>query len=234
MTVASNTSFIILGGASGVAATLCYIAAVTVSFPPAAAYVVVMAWPVLSIVFLFALNRYLGRENQSHANHLALLFACLAFTLVALMISVQMAVTMGMDESIAAAAGSPDRVAQLQTIRDSMRWVDLGIDVAWDIFIGTALLFLSAALFGHSGFGRWWGVSSGFLGAALIILNVSTFPWPPADRDLFDIGPVIGLYIILLSTRLIVLGRKMSHRGSEPAESASSRRNGPTNHPSQI
>ena len=37
------------------------------------------------------------------------------------------------------------------------------------------------------------------LGIALIVLNAATFPWPPADRGLFDIGPFIGLFVIALA-----------------------------------
>jgi hypothetical protein len=46
------------------------------------------------------------------------------------------------------------------------------------------------------------------LGTALIGLNAATFPWPPADRGLFDIGPLIGLFVLTLSARLALLGRR--------------------------
>jgi hypothetical protein len=41
---------------------------------------------------------------------------------------------------------------------------------------------------------------------ALIALNAATFPWPPGDRGLIDIGPVIGLFVIVLAARLMTLG----------------------------
>ena len=68
---------------------------------------------------------------------------------------------------------------------------------------------LSFALFSHNRFGRWWGIPSALLGGALIVLNVVTFPWPPNSRNLIDIGPAIGLFIIALSTRLLLLGSRM-------------------------
>ena len=42
---------------------------------------------------------------------------------------------------------------------------------------------------------------------ALIALNAATFPWPPADRGLFDIGPFIALYFVAVAARLIMLRR---------------------------
>ena len=192
----------ILGGISGIVGTLCYIIGITMSFSPALTYAVVMAWPVLSIVFAFALNRCVALEKDTASNQLAFVFACLGFTLVASMMSVQLAVETGMDSSITNAPGSQQEL--LTTAKHSMRWIDLGIDVAWDIFIGTALLFLSIVLSVDTRFGFWWGIPSGLLGAALIIFNTFTFPWPPAEQGLVDIGPVIGLFIIALSARLLM------------------------------
>jgi hypothetical protein len=45
-----------------------------------------------------------------------------------------------------------------------------------------------------------------YFGAALIGLNLATFPWPPATRGLFDIGPFIALYMAALAVRLILAG----------------------------
>lgn len=209
MTSNPSPRFVLLGGLSGIIGTICYIAAVTVPAGQTLSYVFVMTWPVLSIVFIYALTRYVGAERQSAASHLALVFGCLSFAMVAAMISIQLAVRIGIEEYITEATGGTEETLKL--IRRSVRLVDLGLDVAWDVFIGTTLLFLAAALMGHSRFGYWWGIPSAMLGLLLIGLNVATFPWPPDTRGLFDVGPVIGVYIIVLSARFFVLGLRM-HR----------------------
>jgi len=89
-----------------------------------------------------------------------------------------------------------------------LRMVDLGLDVAWDMLIGTALIFSGFAIRKRSGLGLGWAIPSMALGIALIGLNAATFPWPPGDRGLFDIGPVIGMFVLLLSARLTLLGRR--------------------------
>jgi peptidoglycan/LPS O-acetylase OafA/YrhL len=91
-------------------------------------------------------------------------------------------------------------------MRQSIRLVDMGIDVAWDLFIGTSLIFLCFALAGDARFGLRWAIPGAVLGFVLIVLNVSTFPWPPNTRGLFDIGPAVGVFIIALSLRLLQLG----------------------------
>lgn len=86
--------------------------------------------------------------------------------------------------------------------------VDHGLDVAWDFLIGMALVFSGAALRRRRGLGLGWAIPSIALGIALIGLNAATFPWPPADQGLFDIGPFIGLFVFALAGRLAWLGRR--------------------------
>jgi hypothetical protein len=78
------------------------------------------------------------------------------------------------------------------------------------MLIGVALIFSGAAIRRRSGLGLGWAIPSGFLGAALIVLNAATFPWPPGDRGLMDIGPLIGLFVMLLAARLAILARRVS------------------------
>lgn len=199
--------FFVWGGVSGVLGTLCYFAAVVIPLSDAGTFALIMAWPVLSIVFAFSMFRFLGRAERSAANQLAFLFNCLAFTMVSVMLSSQLAVGAGMLKYTQDL--SPDKHEFVNLIRQSVRLVDLGIDVAWDVFIGTGLIFLAFALKGNRDFGLWWGIPAGLLAVVLIVLNVITFPWPPDTRDMFDVGPIIAIFIIALSVRLIVVGHRM-------------------------
>jgi len=47
-------------------------------------------------------------------------------------------------------------------------------------------------------------------------VSPATFPWPPASRGLFDIGPVIGLFVTTRAVRLALLGRRAG-RGAVPS-----------------
>lgn len=208
MTPTHSPRLFVLGGASGIVGTICYIATAVVPLSQSLTYTVAMAWPVLSVIFVFSLYEYIKIDRRSSANQLAFVFAAIGFAMVAAMISIQLAVRTGIEEHI---ANSPENQEFLKLLRRSVRLVDMGLDVAWDIFVGTSLIFLGFALVRHKGFGTWWAVPAGFLGVLLIVLNVSTFPWPPNTKGLFDIGPAIGLFIIALSVRLLLLGIRIRH-----------------------
>lgn len=197
----------VLGGACGVAGTLCYLLVILVPMNTATTFFVAMLWPVLSIVFLTAVYRLLDRESPGFWNTLALVNGCIAFALVAGMLSIQLAVGAGIEEY----AAKPDADGQLlASIRESLRLVDLGLDVAWDMFIGMTLLFLFGSLRTSRHYGLGWALPSGAFGLALIVLNTITFPWPPDTRGLPDIGPFIGLFIVALAVRTMLAGRSLS------------------------
>ena len=86
--------------------------------------------------------------------------------------------------------------------------IDLGLDVAWDMLIGTALILWGVAMRRRIGLGPGWAFPSVVMGGSLIALNAATFPWPPGDRGLIDIGPFIGVFMLALAIRLLILGRR--------------------------
>jgi hypothetical protein len=72
----------------------------------------------------------------------------------------------------------------------------LGLDVAWDAYIG-----LGTILFGIS------ALAHPRLGAALLVLNLASFPTPPANAGSIDIGPLVGLWYLAVT---LVIFRSLS------------------------
>ncbi len=72
----------------------------------------------------------------------------------------------------------------------------LGIDVAWDIYIGLGTLAFGWAMRHHPRFGWPFAVTGMLLGLLEIILNLLPFPTPPANAGSVDIGPVVGLWYL--------------------------------------
>jgi len=215
-----NRSLFVGGGIAGVVAGACYLLAIAVPWPEtqlgtSAALVVVSAWPILSIVYSHGLYAFVAAERDGTANRLAFVFAVTAFTTVLAMIVVQLAVNAGMSE-ITKGLDQATRVA----LHRGLRMIDLGLDVAWDMLIGVALLLSGIAMRRRSGLGPGWGIPSAVLGIALIALNAATFPWPPGDHGLFDVGPFIGLFVMALAVRLIILGRHPANKCQAPGRDA--------------
>lgn len=190
----------LVAGLCGISGVLSYVAAIAAPLPDLLLYPIAILFPLLLIVYAYGLYELIATERQSTANRLGFIMATIAFAILAQMISVQLAVRIGTDE-ISAVSQSPDI---WPSILRATRLVDMGLDVAWDIFIGTALVITAIPMRRHSVFGQWWAVPSGVLGILLVVLNVATFPWPPNTRGSFDVGPFVGLFVILLSIRMIV------------------------------
>jgi len=203
-----NRRLWMVSGIAGMIGVLCYILAILLPWPETQAgtsssLLVVSAWPILSIIYSYGLYHYIAVQHDCTTNRLAFVFAVVAFTTVLAMIIVQLAVGAGWPE---VTRGLDEQTAGM--LKRGLRLIDMGLDVAWDILIGVALILSGLAMRARNGLGPWWAIPSIVLGAALIVLNACTFPWPPGDRGLFDIGPFIGVFVLLLATRLAWLGHK--------------------------
>jgi len=195
------------GGLAGCVSVCCYFLAVLIPWPEnqvgtSMGLLVISGFPILGIVFSYGIHSAVAAEKESTANRLGFVFAVAAFAMLLGMIFAQLAVGAGIGEM---AKGLDDTTAE--ALRRGLRLIDLGLDVAWDFLIGTAMICWGVALRGRSGFGPGWGVPLVVLGIALILLNASTFPWPPGSHGLFDIGPWIALFFVGMGGRLIMLGR---------------------------
>ena len=204
-----NPNLYIVGGVCGIVGTISYIIAITFPFSPTVSFLLAMAWPIFTIIFAFSAYKYISIQKQSFSNQLAFIFTIIAFILVSIMISIQLVVRAGMEESIISASATDKDTLLL--ISNSFRWIDLGVDLAWDMFLGLALFLLSMAIKGHQKFGIWWSIPLALLALVLVVTNLFTFPNPPDTKGLFDVGPIIGTFIIVFAARIIYLGRKMKN-----------------------
>ncbi len=86
---------------------------------------------------------------------------------------------------------------------DTVFTVQLGLDVCWDLFISLATILFGVALLRVNNLARVLGLFGILAGAALLVLNLYTFPVPPREAGLFDIGPAVGLWFLLVSAWLL-------------------------------
>jgi peptidoglycan/LPS O-acetylase OafA/YrhL len=78
----------------------------------------------------------------------------------------------------------------------------MGLDVAWDLYIGAGTILFALCMFGRRGLGAWLAVPGVLIGVLLLIFNIATFPKPPADAGLVDVGPLVGLWYLVIYVRL--------------------------------
>jgi hypothetical protein len=94
----------------------------------------------------------------------------------------------------------------------ALRAVWWGLDVAWDLYIGTGTILFGLSMFGRRGLGAWLGVPGLLIGGLFLIFNIATFPQPPDVAGLVDVGPLVGLWYLVVFGRLgvssVLLERK--------------------------
>jgi hypothetical protein len=203
-----NRRFWLNCGIAGIAGMVCYILAIALPWPETQAglslsMIVVSAWPIFSIIYSYGMYTFIAAERDGAANRLALIFAVLAFSTVLSMVIVQMAVGAAFGEI---AKGLEEGTSS--ALSRGLKMVDLGLDIAWDILIGVSMIFSAIALKGRTGFGLWWAAPVMILGVLMLGLNAATFPWPPGEAGLFDIGPFVGTWMLVIAIRFVVLARR--------------------------
>jgi hypothetical protein len=82
------------------------------------------------------------------------------------------------------------------TVGAQLEAVWLGLDVAWDVYIGVGTIFFGWAMLRHPRFRWFFGVPGILLGCFLIILNLLPFPTPPSSAGSIDLGPFVGLWYL--------------------------------------
>ncbi len=176
--------------------------------PNGISLLIFFGFPAFGIVQWYFFHRIFSASARSAISDLALIFAVAGFILLTAMVWAQMAARFGIADLQSQASSEPER-ASFKLILKSVRFVDLGLDVAWDFFIGTSFVLTGIAMRRVQGLGLPWGIPLSILGVILIALNAWTFPWPPNARGLFDIGPFCAAFLLVLSFRLLLLGRHM-------------------------
>ncbi|MGA9533444.1 MAG: hypothetical protein WBR18_12070 [Anaerolineales bacterium] len=82
------------------------------------------------------------------------------------------------------------------TLQPDLEGVWLGLDVAWDLYIGVGTILFAWAVKSHPRFG-WWFAGPGLaVGVGLLVTNLAVFPTPPSAAGLIDLGPLVGLWYL--------------------------------------
>jgi len=176
-----------------------------------AVYFSIAAVGVLGIVLMLGLYKALSSEGSTIASTLGALFGILGFLVLAEMIVVQGTVTVYMGGLFNQAANSGEQ-QKLLTLFRGLRFVDLGLDLVWDIFITLSLILLGYAMLRHRCFGKVLGSAGMVIGALLLFFNLWSAPVPPKP----DLGPVAVLWILAVSIQMLRSVKLMAADSHEP------------------
>ena len=80
--------------------------------------------------------------------------------------------------------------------------VHFGLDLAWDVYFAMGLALFAISAFCHPRFGRALGASGLALALALVVVNLATFPDPPAASGWLDVGPFAAIWYLVVTARV--------------------------------
>jgi hypothetical protein len=85
--------------------------------------------------------------------------------------------------------------------------IQLGLDVAWDVFLVMGTVLLAVNMWHHPRFGRAIAAAGIVTAVGLMVINLLTFPEPPGHAGGIDLGPFIGSWYVVVSVRLLTSRR---------------------------
>lgn len=190
------------GAITGIIASLIYPAWSFLPLPDIMNLLFHFAFGPLIIVSFMGLNRLVKANRDSTPLQIATIFGIIAGCMFTLMTIVQSSNLSYIYNYI--------RQAQDETTKEIFRrilqgvfTVQLGIDVSWDIFITLATILFGLSMFNHPRFGKVFGWVGILVGGVTLFLNLYTFPVPPREAGLMDLGPAVGLWFLAVSIQMI-------------------------------
>lgn len=207
----------ILVGVLGLAFVSVYLAAALGVVKDVSKLILVLVFAIgpAAVVGVWMIRDRLERTGKSSASRLGTVFLTIAFSMFTLMIVVQQTVRLRYLQMSADAADQALK-SSLKQVYGVVDLVQQGIDVSFDIFYCVGLVLLAAAMYHRPDFGRFMSVFGIAAGAGLLVFNLWTFPYIPADSGLIDLGPVTGLWWVLVIAQII----RVELRGKRPEEKA--------------
>jgi hypothetical protein len=170
--------------------------------------VIALVFPLFLLVGHVGLYHFLTRHRPAFTTQLAVILGIGAAVLVSAMLTVQLSLVSYMERYYHPLEESL-KASQINIWR-AVDSVQLGLDVAWDMFILPTIILFSLGIMKHPAFGRVFGGIGLFLGIGGLALNIWTFPTPPINVGLPDVGPFAVTWYGILFILMIRANRKMA------------------------
>jgi len=157
---------------------------------------------VLGVASVGGVYHLIKKHKNSVMLQMAVLLSIVAFAFLTLMAVVQETTAVFWEESLA----NVESTADINSIWRAIDSVQLGIDITFDIFYATAFILYSILMFRHPRFGKLFGITGVVFFSALLLMNLFTFPHPPASKGFIDFGPITGLWglaVVIQSLRSV-------------------------------
>ncbi|MCK5055936.1 MAG: hypothetical protein KAT34_04730 [Candidatus Aminicenantes bacterium] len=188
-------SWIKLGIISGLLASVIYPVLIFINLPKVFQVVLAMAWGPLLGISAVGGYYFFNLHRETISLKIATISQIIAGVLVTIMLLVQMAIFSAKPEVL----GESNR-----WIWDSINQVQLGLDVAWDVFLFLSIFLFSINMFNHPEFGKIFSIIGVIISVLLIAFNIASFPIPPGEAGSIDFGPLAGLFGLAMTVNILL------------------------------
>ncbi len=199
---ALTLTWIKLSAVAGIIACVIYPLMIAVEMPRLLTVACAAAFGPLLSVASVGLYHLLKLHQKTVTAQIAAGANIIAGSVVNMMLVVQLAISMSMRDYIDQAADAATK-STLELIWKAVDKVQLGLDVSWDVFIAIGTLLFAMNMLNHPRFGKILGGIGILLAILLLGFNLYTFPIPPANAELIDFGPFVGLWYLIVSIQTL-------------------------------
>lgn len=175
------------GAIMGLAATLIYYGMAVLPIPDRIQQLLALIFPGLLLCGHVGLYHWFRRKQPTTLGQAAVIFGIGAPVLFSAMVCAQMSMGEYMDRFYRPLEEAA-REAQINIWRATDS-VQLGLDVAWDMFILPTITMFAILAFRFLPFGKVIGSIGVVIGIGGLFFNIWTFPTPPVEVGLIDVGP---------------------------------------------
>ena len=194
-----------IGAISGILSIIFYFSVAVLSFiPDSIGLLLAFTFPLLWIIAFMGLYRFLRKESHTPSLEIAFIFGLIGAAIACSFIVVQQANFMWHDAAIKA-ANSEEAQALLKASFTGANRVQLGLDIVFDIFVCISWFLFGLNIARSTSFNKILGWSGSLIAFALLAVNFYSFPDPPAESGLFDLGPFLALWFMTVNIWWIVV-----------------------------
>lgn len=195
----SNGNYTIhyMGSIAGILSIILYIAAAAFSFlPDPISRLFAFAFPLLWIVSFVGLYRFLSEDYLGASLQIAFLFGVIGGAIACTFLVIQQGNLVWYEQAMQSALSEEARHLN-KTVFLAVDKVQTYMDIVFDICISIAWILFGLNIARSPHFSRILGYIGSLIALGLLVFNLYTFPFPPADSGLLDIGPFLGLWALI-------------------------------------
>lgn len=199
------------GSYCGLAGISFYFLAAFASLPEQLSLTLVFHFGIFLMVGFMGLYYFFkATSGPSIAITLMVYAGIIAGAFVTVMLVVQQALFTTYDNVKLAATDAEKTMLKQVSMLKLMNTTQLGMDITWDLFIGWAGILLGLAMLNSRMFYKSVALIIILINLLLLVFNLYTFPNPPGESGLIDMGPFVACSYIGIFSYILFKQRSLS------------------------